>query len=130
MITFYTDDKKYRTMNEAPLAAQAALKALALTKEGGMRQYDIVIVFGPQGCGKTHNMYRIAEHYGMNVIRDECAGEWPCPLSLRETQRVLYLCQPQALDYEFIERAIVEGYSMLIIPFDKLSAEVLDKGSA
>lgn len=81
-------------------------------------QYDIVVVYGPQGCGKTHNAHAIAEHYGMDTIRDGCSGEWPCPLSLRETQRVLYLCQDPALDYEWIGRVVVEGYRILVIAYD------------
>lgn len=34
-----------------------------------------VIVYGPQGCGKTRNASRIASHFGLNRIVDGCWDE-------------------------------------------------------
>lgn len=85
--------------------------------------FDIVMVHGPQGCGKTTNMYRIAEHYGMTTIRDDCQGEWPCPITLQGKQYVLYLTSD--LDYEWIGRAVAVGFRVLVIAFDKLPEGVV-----
>lgn len=101
------------------------------TAKKQVRKADIIIVYGPQGCGKTTNMYRIAEYFGANVIRDEqCCSEWPCPLSLRKDQRVLYLCeQGQMLDKDTLYRMgryVAEGWVIRAIPFDQLPAEVVN----
>ena len=90
---------------------------------------DIVIVHGPKGCGKTRNMYRIANYFGMNVIRDgQCCSEGPCPISLRKSQRVLYLCtKEEMLDPRTIERMgryVAEGWVIRAIAYDQLPKSV------
>lgn len=100
------------------------------TAKKQVRKADIIIVHGPQGCGKTTNMYRIADYFGANVIRDEqCCSEWPCPLSLRKHQRVLYLCQQGQMSDKNtltrIGRYVAEGWVVRAVPFKELPPEVI-----
>lgn len=38
-----------------------------------------VIVYGPQGCGKTCHKEALARHFGANLIIDEWNGSDPLP---------------------------------------------------
>lgn len=38
-----------------------------------------VLVYGPPGCGKTHNMRRIADYFGVRTIIDGWSEGEDCP---------------------------------------------------
>lgn len=38
-----------------------------------------VVVYGPQGCGKTRNAEELMSRYGCTAVRDEWDGEQPLP---------------------------------------------------
>ncbi len=88
-----------------------------------MTVYDIVIVYG-EGAPEIEpkGQIAIAEHYGANIIRGNM-GEWPCPLSLRDEQRVIYL--QKTPEFEWVGRIIKEGYTPTVIHIDNLPEGLL-----
>jgi MoxR-like ATPase len=52
-----------------------------------MQKMTSVLVYGPQGCGKTQNAKRLARHFGVSIIID---GEG-LPDRLLKTQDALFL---------------------------------------
>lgn len=38
-----------------------------------------ILVFGPQGCGKTTNSHKLAQHFGLTKIVDNWLPEMPFP---------------------------------------------------
>lgn len=44
-----------------------------------MSIHSAVIVFGPQGCGKTRNARALADHFGMLRVIDEWSVGDPMP---------------------------------------------------
>lgn len=51
-----------------------------------------VVVFGPQGCGKTINARRLAEYFGLPHIVDEADSVLKHPDQIKQND-VLYLAQ-------------------------------------
>jgi MoxR-like ATPase len=45
-----------------------------------MAQQMTLVVYGPQGCGKTQNAVALAKHFGLNMIYDKHYFGDPLPL--------------------------------------------------
>jgi shikimate kinase len=65
-----------------------------------------IILYGPQGCGKTRNSSRIARAYGLTVIVDE-AGEAAMPF--RSNVGVLYITGNE----DFAKRKMARGWNIV-----------------
>lgn len=69
-----------------------------------------IVVYGPQGCGKTRAAQALAKHFGLDTIVDD-ADSVPSPHQFKSTPGHLYLThQPPVWADEFDRR---------VIPFDK-----------
>jgi hypothetical protein len=75
-----------------------------------------IIVYGPQGCGKTRWAERIAKHFGLATVVDDWDG-----LGLLNCFNTLYLTAQTANDLE-VEAAV--GYD--VRPFAEVAQQIND----
>jgi shikimate kinase len=66
-----------------------------------------IILYGPQGCGKTRNAYRIAKMYGLTSIVDD-AQDAAMPIH-RPNTGVLYLTGNE----EFAKKKMRDGWPVV-----------------
>jgi hypothetical protein len=76
-----------------------------------MSKRHSVIVFGPQGCGKTRNTARLMEHFGLNdaIELDDQPVGYSAPRI-----GVLLLSSKTVLE--------LKRYDLALVPFDRVEA--------
>lgn len=48
-----------------------------------------IFVYGPAGCGKTHNSEALRKHFGLGTVVDDACN--PCNVRRFQPENVLYL---------------------------------------